>query len=130
MGSARQLLQPSVMTSSSIRKYDELFSEVKRLSGVNQFDVFAIRDIDIERMSQLTALRRGRLSEVRRAGMAGAMGRGRQCGEGRSGCHSDCVHVLPAYLHPGSQHFVITDLLKTTFWSLPISTLPNRDRSR
>lgn len=58
------VLQPSVMTSSSIRKYDELFNEINRISGVNRFDLFLIRDIDIERMSQLNVPSRGRLSEV------------------------------------------------------------------
>ena len=64
METATQVLHPSVMTSSSIRKYEELFVEIERISGVNHLDLFLIRDIDIDRMKELNVPTHGRLSEV------------------------------------------------------------------
>lgn len=56
-------LHPAVMTSSSTRNYGDLFREVARISNANRFDLFILRDSDIEQIG-LELAERGRMSDV------------------------------------------------------------------
>ena len=60
------LLFPAVMTSSSDRQYEDLFDEVRDVSGVDQFDLMIARRTDLEQLGILKTrgIPFGRMAEI------------------------------------------------------------------